>query len=174
MNAVLTTRRNCRCRGRFGSRMAALALAVAILAGGAGSALGQMTPLENFVPLADLEVRNDDLIRLSTAYTDATRELSNARLTLDTLTALRPNAVITNLEFQIAQVNLQSAQQKVCLLRAIAERLLAAAEARLDILRRLEKMGDGTSRPVADSQTRVRIAQAESAVKILKMLLQNQ
>ena len=132
------------------------------------------TPLEDVVPLAEYEVRNDDLIRLSTAYVDALRDWKNAKLSLDTLTALRPNAVITNLELQIAMINAQTAEQKLGLLRAIAEKLLAAAEARLEILRRMEKLGEKTQAPDAGgTRNRVKITQAEATVKILKMMLQS-
>lgn len=146
-----------------------VALAVALAATSAAA----QTPLEDVVPLAEFEVRNDDLIRLATAYVDALRDLKNAKLSLSTLSALRPNAVITNLELQIATINAETAEQKLRLLQAIAEKLLAAAEARLEMLRRMEQLGEKLAAPAADeTRDRVQITQAEATVKILKMLLQ--
>jgi hypothetical protein len=94
-------------------------------------------------------------------------------LTLETLTALRPNVVITSLEFQIAQANASAAEQKVTVLRMIAEKQLLAAQARLETLQRIESLGEKVlPGEVAAAKNRVRITQAEATVKILKMILE--
>ncbi len=160
---------------RSGSVRILLTLLWSAVALAAESGYAQITPLEDVVPLEQFDVRDDDLIRLSTAYVDAMRDLKNAQLSLNTLMALRSNAVITSLELQIASINAQTAEQKVRLLRAIGEKLLAAAEAKLEILRRMENVGRKAQSPdAAGSQNRIKIAQAEATVKILKMMLEPQ
>ena len=59
----------------------------------------------------------DDLIRLSTAYADALRDVKAARLSIDTVKTLRPSTVVTNLEVQIANLNLEAADRKLMVLR---------------------------------------------------------
>lgn len=159
-------------RSPWSSSACTIGFIIALAISGA-EAFGQTTPLEDALPLAELEVRADDLIRLSTASADAVRELKNARLTLETLATLRPNAVITNLEYQIACTNAETAQQKVRLLRAIAEKLLAAAEAKVEVLQRLESLGKAGAGPPA-ARERVRLAQAEATVMILKMIIETE
>ena len=134
---------------------------------------GQITPLEDVVPIAELEVRTDDLVRVATSYADAVRELKTAELSVKTLQTLRPNANVTNLEMQIASINLKVAEQKVQILRAIAENLLRMAQAKLDFLKRMEA-GDQAPAPGATppAQSNPRLAQAEATVRILQMILE--
>jgi hypothetical protein len=134
---------------------------------------GQITPLEDVVPIAELEVRTDDLVRVATSYADAVRELKTAELSVKTLQTLRPSANVTNLEMQIANINLKTAEQKVQILRAIAENLLMTAQAKLEFLKRMEA-GDQAPAPDAKptAQSNPRLAQAEATVRILKMILE--
>ncbi|MCP4190748.1 MAG: hypothetical protein GY768_08975 [Planctomycetaceae bacterium] len=122
-----------------------------------------------------LETPTDDLIRLSTTYTDALKELKIARLSLDTLQTLRPNAVVTNLEIQIANLNLEAAERKVKLLRSIVEKQLLAAQNKLEIIKYLEArfaVPNGDDNSLNDRQY-IR-AQDEATVQILKMILEMQ
>jgi hypothetical protein len=134
---------------------------------------GQITPLEDVVPIAELEIRTDDLVRVATSYADAVRELKTAELSVKTLQVLRPTANVTNLEMQIASINLKTAEQKVQILRAIAENLLMTAQAKLDFLKRMEA-GDQAPAPGATPppQSNPRLAQAEATVRILQMILE--
>lgn len=122
-----------------------------------------------------LETPTDDLIRLSTTYTDALKELKVARLSIDTLQSLRPNAVVTNLEIQVANLNLEAADRKVKLLRAIVEKQLLAAQNKLEIIKYLEARfaaPNGDDDNLNDRQY-IR-AQDEATVQILKMILEMQ
>lgn len=164
-----------RTAGKRGSGWAALSLALALAATvfGAHTAHGQVAQLEDLVPLQQLETPIDDLIRLATAYTDSLTELDNANLSIETLDSLRPNAVVTTLEVRIAQTNARAAQRKVRLLRALIEKQLAAAEAKLEILRWLdaerEKLQADTA---AKANGKILTAQAVATVEILKMILE--
>ena len=133
----------------------------------------QVAPIADVVALDELDTTTDDLVRLATAYSDAIRELKTAQMTVNTLQSLRPAAVITNLEVQIAQINVQSAESKVQVLKTIVEKQLSAAEAKLEIVKYLETMGqqvDGNANALA-GQSRSRIAQAEATINILRMIL---
>ena len=101
-----------------------------------------VTPLSDALGLNELETSTADLIRLAEAYCDALRELKTARMTVSTLQSLRPAAVITNLEVQIAQINVQSAESKMLIMKTIVEKQLVAAEAKLEIVKYLETMGE--------------------------------
>jgi len=158
---------------RLGWNALSLALALAATIVGGQTAYGQVTQLEDLVPLQQLETPTDDLIRLATAYTEGLAELENANLSVETLNSLRPNAVVTALEIRIAQNNVRAAQRKVQLFRAMIEKQLAAAEAKLEILRWLdaerEKLQAGTS---AKAGGKILTAQAVATVEILKMILE--
>lgn len=138
------------------------------------TASGQVTPLEDVVPIAELEIRTDDLIRVATSYADAIRELKTAQLSVRTLQSLRPNANITSLEMQIASINVKAAESKVRILRAIAEKLLAMAQAKLDFLKRMEQGDMPTPNSLPASQISPRLAQAKFTVEILQMILEIQ
>jgi hypothetical protein len=131
----------------------------------------QFAPLGDVVPLDQLEIRADDVIRLATSLADAVRELKTAQLSVNTLQSLQPHAAVTGLETQIAQINVQTAQHKVTILRAIAEAQLAAARTRLDFLRRIGGVQTGEA-VVTDTQTIPQVAQAEAMVRILQMILE--
>lgn len=126
-------------------------------------------PLSDMVPLDELETTTDDLIRLATSYADAIRELKTAKLTVDTLQALKPNAVLTGLEVRVAQVNVETSQSKVMVLRAIVEKQLVAAEAKAAILRKFE--ATAARDDAAASATKPYLLQAEATIAILKMIL---
>jgi len=133
---------------------------------------GQVVPLEDVVPLAELEIRADDLVRVTTTYADAVREMKTAELSVKTLQALRPSATVTNLEMQIASINLKTAEQKVKILRAIAENLLLTAQAKRDFLKRMEE--NEPSGATTTPQASPRLARAEATVRILQMILEIQ
>lgn len=173
-NEVLRPAASCRGSGARHTFWAIAVLLLAPLVLDARQAAAQIVPLEDVVPIAELEIRMDDLIRVATNYADAVREMRTAELSVQTLQTLRPNANITNLEMQIANINLQAARQKVNILRAIAENLLETAQAKCDFLRRMEGNGDaapGTTRPALANP---RLARAEAAVRILQMILEIQ
>ncbi len=154
---------------------ALLLLAVTGLGGYSPTACaqGQSMSLDGVVPLSALETPTDDLIRLATSYADAFRELKIARLNIETVNKLRPNAVVTNLEVQIASLNLEAAQRKVQILRAIIEKQLAAAEDKLEIIKYLETLGDpaaGRGQNGPNERSFIR-AQDEATVRILKLIL---
>ena len=65
------------------------------------TASGQMPPSEDMIPISELEIGTNDLIRVATSYADAIRELRTAQLSVKTLQALRPNANITSLEYRL-------------------------------------------------------------------------
>jgi hypothetical protein len=151
-----------------------IVLALALSAIGSKSALAQaqVAPLADVVGLDELETSTADLIRLATSYSDALRELKTARMTVSTLQSLRPAAVITNLEVQVAQINVEAAETKVLIMRTIVEKQLAAAQAKLEIVKYLETMGEqGQGNANALGQSRSRVAQAEATINILKMIL---
>jgi hypothetical protein len=159
-------------RNRRGMARAALCLAALLSVWLSAPIHAQVVPFANVVPLDELETPTDDLIRLSTSYADAVRELKTARLTIDTLQTLRPSTLITSLEVQIAQVNVEAAEAKVRLLSAIAQKQLSAAEAKLDLLKRLEAMQKQNGNEATGlGENRLRIAQAEATIAILKMIL---
>jgi hypothetical protein len=134
--------------------------------------LGQPVPLADVVPTWDeLETPVDELMRLATGYADAMREWKTAKLTADTLQVLRPNALITNLEVQIARVNVETAEAKVVVLRAICQKQLEAATSRLELIKRLESIGAQAPAEGGVNQSRIRVMQAEATVAILKMIL---
>jgi hypothetical protein len=136
-----------------------------------GQAWGQLTPLSDLVPLTELETPTDDLIRIATEYAEALREMKTAKLTADTLQRLSASAVITNLEIQIANVNVVTAESKVAILRAIAEKQLAAAEAKLKLLRDLQREANVRANAEVGTDNQLLVAQAEATIAILKMIL---
>ena len=131
----------------------------------------QITPLADVVPLDQLEIRTDDVIRLATSLADAVRELKTAEISVKTLQSLQPSAAITGLEMQIAQINVQTSQQKVTILRAIAESQLATAKAKLDFLRRIGGAQNGEVQ-ITDTPANPQVQQAEATVRILQMILE--
>jgi hypothetical protein len=131
----------------------------------------QITPLADVVPLDQLEIRTDDVIRLATSLADAVRELKTAEISVKTLQSLQPSAAITGLEMQIAQINVQTSHQKVTILRAIAEAQLATAKAKLEFLRRIGGAQNGEVQ-ITDAPTNPQIAQADATVRILQMILE--
>jgi hypothetical protein len=134
---------------------------------------GQVVPLEDVVPLEELDVRTDDLIRTATSYADAVREMKTAELSVHTLQVLRPNANVTNLEMQIANINLKTAEQKVKILRAIAENLLQTAQAKRDFLKRMEGSAPAAAPGATPAaQANPRLTRAEATVRILQMILE--
>jgi hypothetical protein len=122
----------------------------------------QITPLADVVPLDQLEIRTDDLVRLATSLADGVRELKTAELSVKTLQSLQPSAAITGLEMHMAQINVQAAGQKVAILRAVADAQLSIAQAKLDFLRRIGDVPEGGASP--------QIQQAEAIVRILQMI----
>jgi multidrug resistance efflux pump len=137
----------------------------------------ELAGLDSVVSLTALETPTDDLIRLATAYADALKEFKTAQLNLETIQKLRPNAVVTNLEVQIAQLNLEAAQNKMKVIRAIVEKQLAAAQDKLEIIKYLETLGNGPAGAAAanadvpaNGRNYVR-AQDEMTIQILKMIL---
>ena len=131
-------------------------------------------PLSDLVPLQDLEVRTNDLIQLAGAYSDGLRDLKIAQLNLETLTSLSASTVVSQLEMRIAKINVLAAERKAMIYRAIAEKELAATQAKLEILEQMEKIGEkgDTSGAVSPpTQNRVRFAQAKATLHILQMIL---
>lgn len=133
----------------------------------------QITPLGDVVSLDQMEVRTDDVIRLATSLADAAGQLKTAQLSVNTLQSLQPSAAVTGLEMRIAQINVQTAQHKVTILRAIAESQLAAAKTRLDFFRRIGGVQQGQA-VATDAQSNPQVAQAEATVRILQMILEIQ
>jgi hypothetical protein len=124
--------------------------------------------------LSALDTPTDDLIRLATEYPTALRDLKAAKLSIDTVQTLRPNAVVTNLEVQIATLNLEAAERKVQVLRAIVEKQLAAAENKLEVHKYLETLGGP---PVQDNAANggnrnFMRANDEATVRILRAILE--
>lgn len=162
------------CHGGRCKRIALVWLAVFSLITGyltSSNASAQSVPLAEMVPLAELDTPTDDLIRLATTYADAIKELKTAKLTLDTLQNLRPNAVITGLEVRVAQVNAETAQTKATIVRAIVEKQLMAAQTKLDIVKRIDAMDNQNANGTGSPEGKLRVTQAEATVAILKMVL---
>lgn len=124
------------------------------------------TVLDAASALRALETPTDDLIRMASEYADAVRDLKIARLNLETVQRLKPNAIITNLEVQIAALNMEAAQRKAQVLRVIVEKQLSAGEDRIEVIKQLEKLGAQTP-----TQRNYELIQAEATVKILRMIL---
>ncbi len=120
--------------------------------------------------LTALDTPTDDLIRLATEYSDAVRDLKISRLNLDTVQRLKPNAVITNLEVQIAALNCEAAQRKLQILRLIVEKQIAAAEDRIVVIHEIEKMTSGAGAAPA-GQRNYELSQTETTLKILRLIL---
>ena len=157
-------------RVRLVTWISAVLLAASVLC--SQSALGQIIPSD------ELEVRTTDLIRLAGSYADAVGELKVAKIRVATLTALsQTSLLVSRLEIDVAKINVQTAETKIAVLRAIAEKELAAAQAKLEMLRRLEKAAEKLSTDATDAtatataQTKPMIAQAEATVRILQMIL---
>jgi hypothetical protein len=127
------------------------------------------TGINDVLPLDQLDTPTDDLIRLSTDYADALREYKVAKLSIDTVTTLRPNAVITNLEVQIAQLNLEAAERKRNMLRLIVQKRLAAAENKLRILKFLT--GEPARAGEGPKGMDFLLTNAEATVEILRAIL---
>lgn len=127
-------------------------------------------PTDALTQLSMLDTPTDDLIRIGTAYADALRELKVARLSIDTVQTLRPSAVVTNLEVQIAQLNLEAAERKLTILRAIVEKQLAAAENKLEIIGYLEKIGTPLGNGQGNDKNFMRVND-EATVAILRTIL---
>jgi hypothetical protein len=124
------------------------------------------------VQLEMLDTTPDDLMRLATTYADALRDWKSAKLSIDTVQTLRPSAVVTNLEVQIARVNLEGAESKLRILRMIVEKQLVAARNKLEIVRRLEELRASTQTGDAQPEERNYIlANDEATVKILEEIL---
>jgi hypothetical protein len=154
----------------------AVVLAIGVYLGDAAVCPAQQRniPLADLVPLQDLEVRTNDLIQIGGTYADGLRDLKIAQLNLEALTSMSASTVVSKLEMKVARINVLTAERKVAIYRAIAEKDLAATQAKLEILEQMDKIGDKTEK--ADtisppSQNRVRIAQARSIVNILQMIL---
>lgn len=167
---------------RFATRGLLLSIVVAwgLTQSAAYGQVEELAGLDSVVSLTTLETPTDDLIRLATAYADALKEFKQAQLSLETIRGLHPNAVVTNLEVQIAQLNLDAAQNKMKVIRAIVQKQLDAAQKKLEIVRFLEKRSfapaaaaaadaAGTELPSGRSYVR---AQDEMTVQILKMILE--
>jgi hypothetical protein len=148
---------------------------------GHSAAYGQveeLAGLDSVVSLTTLETPTDDLIRLATTYADALKEFKQAQLSLETIRGLHPNMVVTNLEVQIAQLNLEAAQNKMKVIRAIVQKQLEAAQKKLEIVRFLEKRSLGPAAAGAaegelpvNGRSYVRV-QDEMTIQILKMILE--
>ena len=121
------------------------------------------------VPETETEIRSDDLIRLTTSYSDAVLEYRTAELRYRTLQRLGPNANLTGLEVQLAELSVQTARNKLEILHSIGEKLLALAESRAAFIRRLEREGDLP--PAAGSGRNPRLIQVEADVNILRKIL---
>lgn len=148
---------------------------VSVLLFYAGLCPAQNIPLSDLVPLQDLEVRTNDLIRIAEVYSDGLRDLKVAQLNLEALTSLSASTVVSQLEMRIAKINVLTAERKVMIYRAIAEKELAATQAKLEILEQMEKIGEKVDKAGAvspPSQNRVRIAQTRAILNILQMILE--
>ena len=129
-------------------------------------------PSDAFFELGMLDTPTDDLVRIAIAYPDALRDLKSARLSIETVQQLRPSAVVTNLEVQIAKVNLEAAERKAAILRMIAEKQLQAAENKLSIVKYLEEVGNPLGEKGENGSDRnfVRVND-EATINILKAIL---
>jgi hypothetical protein len=136
---------------------------------------GQNVPLSDLVPLQELEVRTNELIQITTTYTDGQRDLRIAQMNLETLAAMSSGTVVSQLEMRIARLNVAVAERKLAVYRAIAEKTLAATQAKLEILDQMEKVGEKSERTGAGthpSQNRISISQTRAMVNILQMILE--
>jgi hypothetical protein len=143
---------------------------------GAGNCLAQQRtiPLADLVQMQDLDVQTRDLMQIAGVYADGLRDLKIAQLNLETLTSISAGTAVSQLEVKIAKINVLTAERKVAIYRAIAEKELAATQAKLEVLEQMEKSGekgDKTEMVSPPAQNRVRIAQARAVVNILKMIL---
>jgi hypothetical protein len=143
-----------------GTVAAAVLLAVATAA---GTARGQ--PL----PVADSQIRTNDLIRLATTYAEAVGEIKIAKLRQQTLEALRVSAPVTSLEIRIAEINVSTAEQKLAFLRKIAQKELNAAQANLEMKKQLWKIAEANG--ADDARAKPDLVRAEAEVEILQMIL---
>jgi len=129
------------------------------------------------IPTDDETIRTNDLVRLATSYADAMGELKIATMRVETLTALRQSIVVTNMEIEVAKIQRQTAQNKILILRAIVEKELAAAKARLTMLKQLEAAaaklapGETATVPAATRPAWRAIADVEATIKVLEMIL---
>jgi hypothetical protein len=120
-----------------------------------------------------LDTSVNDLMQLATDYADALRDWKSAKLSIETVHTLRPSAVVTNLELQIARVNLEASEGKLRILRAIAQKQLTAAENKVEIVRRLEELQS----PLTEDENGQRqrpsyvLANDQATVDILRMIL---
>jgi len=150
--------------------MCVVALLLGAFLAGADSAWGQ-------IPTDDQTIGINDLVRLATSYADAIGELKITTMQVETLTALRESIVVTNMEIETARINCQTAENKLRILRAIVEKELAAAQARLAMLKQLEaattKLAPDDTPPVpaATRPAWRAIADVEATIKILQMIL---
>ncbi len=150
-------------------QLAGLAIALALVINSPSPA---QVATDAILQLDMLDTPTDDLIRLSTAYADALRDLKSARLSIDTVRGLLRSASVTNLELQIANINLEAAERKVQILRMIAEKQLEAAENKLEIVKYIETLGNPMVRKGANGEDRNFIrANDEATVRILKTIL---
>ena len=131
------------------------------------AAQGQ-TLAELELPIGETEIRSDDLIRLATSYGDAVLEYRTASLRLTTLRRIGSSVSLSGVEAQLAQVELQSAANKLQILHAIGEKLLAVAHSRAEFFRRLEREGE---LPAAGAAPSPMVQQAEADIRIIKMIL---
>jgi len=131
-------------------------------------------PFADLVSLQDFEVRTNDLIQIAGVYADGLRDLKVAQLNLEALTSMSASTVVSQLEMRIAKINVLTAERKVAIYRAIAEKELAASKAKLEVLEQMEKIGEKsekTETTTPATQNRVRIAQARAIINILQMIL---
>jgi hypothetical protein len=149
---------------------AALALLLASLA---PTPVQAQVATDVLVQLEMLDTTPDDLMRLATTYADALRDWKSAKLSIDTVEALRPSAVVTNLEVQIAKVNMEASDAKLLILRAIVEKQLAAARNKLEIVRSLEKLETvlGNAENGQPAERNYIRANDEATIRILEMIL---
>ena len=160
--------------GRLGRFLQVVFFGLFVYLCGNGSAEAQILPITDVVPFDDLDVRQSDILNLMRNYTDALKEQKVAKLNLDALNSLRASTVVSQLEMQIAQLNLQVAETKIQIVRAVGEKQLAAAKAKLEILQQMEKVGSSKTSTGENTTGKARSIQAESTVKILQMILDTQ
>ena len=131
------------------------------------------TRITDVIPLDQLDTPTDDLVRLSSGYAEALREFKIAKLSIETVSTLRPNAVVTNLEIQIANLNLEAAKRKVDLLRLIVEKRLAAAENKVRIMEYLNTLGGKPAEAVNGPKEMASFLKTndEATVEILRAIL---
>lgn len=127
--------------------------------------------ITDVIPLDQLDTPTDDLVRLSTGYADALRDYKVAKLSIDTVRTLRPNVVVTNLEIQIAALNLEAAERKVNLLRLIVEKRLAAAENKLRIMKYLDTVGRPAGVDEGPKEMAFLRTNDEATIEILRAIL---